>query len=76
MAANSRETRARDRAEAQFRKTATVMKEGEKAKAQYDAAGQAVRDKTERLRALRLAKEACEPAPAAKPSKRAARKPA
>lgn len=76
MAANSRDARARDRAEAQFRKAATAMKEGEKAKAQYDAAGQAMRDKTERLRALRLAKEAGEAAPTAKPAKHAARKPA
>jgi len=35
-------------------------REGAKAKAQYEAEGQAVREKTARLKSLRLAKEAAE----------------
>lgn len=79
---NSKEARARDRAEAQFQKAAVALKEGQKAKAQYVAAGQAERDKTARLRALRLAKEATETPPAEStptkdnPAKSPGRKPA
>jgi hypothetical protein len=50
---------ARDRAEASFKKEQKA-REGQKAMAEYEAAGAAVRAKTERLRALRLAKEAAE----------------
>jgi hypothetical protein len=58
MADNSKE--ARDRAEARFKKMKETAREGEQARAQYDAAGQATREKTSRLRSLRLAKEASE----------------
>jgi hypothetical protein len=47
--------------------------DGKNALAEYEAKAQAIRAKTERLRALRLAREAAEPAPAPKraPSGRA-----
>ena len=49
---------ARVRAEAKFAKAQKVAKEGEKAWADHNAEAHAVRAKTVRLRALRLAKEA------------------
>jgi len=51
---------ARARAEAKFAKAEKAALEGARAKAQYDAEAQAVRDKTSRLRTARLAKEAAE----------------
>jgi hypothetical protein len=48
---------ARARAEASFRKEERA-KEGAKATMEYQANSQKIREKTERLRALRLAKEA------------------
>jgi hypothetical protein len=50
---------ARARAEASFKKEERA-KEGAKAMTEYMANGEKVREKTERLRALRLAKEAAE----------------
>ena len=50
---------ARARAEANFRKEERA-KEGEKAMMEYQANERATREKTERLRALRLAKEAAD----------------
>jgi hypothetical protein len=50
---------AQRRAEAEFKKVRNA-KEGAKALSEYEAAAQAVREKTFRLRALRLAKEAVE----------------
>lgn len=47
----------KDEAQAQFAKTQKV-EEGRKAMAEYEAAAIAVRAKTERLRALRLARDA------------------
>jgi hypothetical protein len=47
------------RADARFKKEERV-REGEKAMLQYEAEGRAVREKTARLRALRLNKEAAE----------------
>jgi hypothetical protein len=47
-------SKARDRAEAEFKKAAAVQS----AVSQYRAEGLAVLEKTQRLRALRLAKEA------------------
>jgi hypothetical protein len=47
-------------------KAAVRAMEGAKATAQYEAESQAVRDKTARLRALRLAKEAADQSAAAK----------
>jgi hypothetical protein len=50
---------ARARAEASFKKEERA-KEGAKAFMEYQANGRMVREKTERLRALRLAKEAAD----------------
>lgn len=47
-------------AEARFQATQKRQQEGHQAKEQYEAEGRAIREKTERLRALRLAKEAAE----------------
>jgi hypothetical protein len=49
-----------DRAEASFRKEERA-REGAKAMRDYEAESRAVREKTARLRSLRLAKEAAEP---------------
>lgn len=48
---------ARDRAEAIFKKKEERLREGQKAMAEYEAARSATREKTERLRALRLARD-------------------
>jgi len=50
---------ARARAEASFRKEERA-KEGAKAMMEYQANSRAIREKTERLKALRLAKEAAD----------------
>ncbi|HTV29527.1 MAG TPA: hypothetical protein VMF32_17285 [Xanthobacteraceae bacterium] len=50
---------ARARAEASFKKEERA-KEGAQAMMEYQANGRMVREKTERLRALRLAKEAAD----------------
>jgi len=50
----------RARAEAAFKKLQRTQ-DGEKAKTEYEAESQSVREKTARLRTLRLAKEAIEP---------------
>jgi hypothetical protein len=52
---------ARARAEANFKKEARA-KEGAKAMMEYQANSRIVREKTERLKALRLAKEAADKA--------------
>jgi hypothetical protein len=57
LAARSDEARAR--AEASFRKEERA-KEGAKAMTEYQANSRIVREKTERLKALRLAKEAAD----------------
>jgi hypothetical protein len=57
----TRSDEARARAEANFKKEQRA-KEGEKAMMEYLAEGRMVREKTARLRALRLAKEAAEKA--------------
>ena len=49
----------RDQAEVQFQK-AQRKQDGENALSEYEAAGRAEREKTARLRALRLAKEAAD----------------
>jgi len=54
---------ARARAEAQFKKKEEQAREGERAKAEYEAKQRAVREKTARLRALRLARDAARQAP-------------
>jgi hypothetical protein len=48
----------RERAEAKFERLQKVAEEGRIAMAEYKAAALAMREKTERLRALRLAREA------------------
>jgi hypothetical protein len=55
----ARATEVRARAEASFRKEERA-KEGAKAMMEYQANSRIVREKMERLRALRLAKEAAE----------------
>ena len=49
---------ARDRAEAIFKKKEERLREGQQAMAEYEAARAATREKTARLRALRLARDA------------------
>jgi hypothetical protein len=51
---------ARDRAEAQFDKTQKPKDVGEKALSEYEKGGRVVREKTARLRSLRVAKEAAD----------------
>ena len=58
MAVKSKD--ALDRAEATFRKKEQLAREGSQAMAEYAAASRAEIAKTERLRSLRLAKEAAE----------------
>jgi hypothetical protein len=53
-------TKDMERAQAAFHKKEAQAREGAVAMAEYKAAGQAERAKTERLRALRLAKETAE----------------
>jgi hypothetical protein len=65
LANNSNNSKsAQDRAEASFKKDQRA-RDGAKAMAEYEAAGVAMRKKTERLKALRLAKEAADLAPEA-----------
>ena len=75
-------TKEMERAQAAFHKKEVQAREGASAMAEYKAAGQAERAKTERLRALRLAKEAADreaalnappPPPVAKPKATAAK---
>ena len=66
MANNSKTTL--DRAEASFKKDQRA-REGAKAMAEYEAAGLAMREKTARLRALRLRKEAADAEGEKKPSR-------
>jgi hypothetical protein len=66
LANNSKNTL--DRAEASFKKDQRA-REGAKAMAEYEAAGIAMREKTARLRALRLRKEAADAEGEKKPSR-------
>jgi hypothetical protein len=65
-----------EKAEASFKRKEIQAREGAVATAEYNAAAQAERAKTARLRALRLAKEEQDrqDAAAAKPGKAAAKK--
>ena len=77
-----------ERAQAAFHKKEIAKRDGQVATAEYHGALKAERDKTEKLRALRLAREAAEaeaaklkgaepaPKPAAKAATKAAAKPA
>ncbi len=60
-ASEARSSEARTRAEASFRKEERA-KDGAKAMMEYQAHSRIVREKTAKLRALRLAKEAAEKA--------------
>ena len=79
MANNSKE--ARDRAESSFKKQEQRAREGAKAMADYEAEGRAMREKTARLKSLRMAQQAAgntvlvETAPAAARSAKTAMKP-
>jgi hypothetical protein len=64
----------KDRAEASFKRKELQAREGVKAMAEYEAAQSATREKTKRLRELRLAKEAADSKVGAPPP--AKRKPA
>lgn len=66
LAKNSKN--ALDRAEASFKKDQKA-REGAKAMAEYEAASIAMREKTARLRALRLRKEAADAEGEKKPSR-------
>lgn len=63
----------RDRANAEFKKTLRDQ-DAKKAMAEYDAEGAAIRAKTERLRALRLARDAAAPKPEPVVKKKPAKK--
>jgi hypothetical protein len=56
LAHTSKETR--DRADASFKKQEQRAREGAKAMADYEAEGRAMREKTARLKSLRMAKQA------------------
>lgn len=58
-ASEARSTEVRARAEASFRKEERA-REGAQAMQEYQANSRAIREKTERLKALRLAKEAAD----------------
>ena len=58
----SNSNEAKTRAELSFKRKEQQTREGAKAWAEYEAQRRAVAEKTERLRALRLAKEAAEAA--------------
>jgi len=71
-----------ERAQAAFKKKELQAREGRQAMAEYEAASQAMRERTAKLRALRLAKEAedeaaaatAKPAPKAKATAKARQK--
>jgi len=60
LVSGQKSTKEMERAQAAFHKKEVQAREGATAMAEYKAAGQAERAKTERLRALRLAKEAAD----------------
>jgi hypothetical protein len=53
-------TTAQERAEASFKKKAVQLVEGQKAMVEYEANAALVRERTARLRAVRLAREAAQ----------------
>jgi len=63
---------ARDRAEAIFKKNEERLREGQEAMADYEAARLAMREKTARLRALRLARDVAKKAAVPPKQKRSA----
>jgi hypothetical protein len=67
------DTSEKNEANAQFVKTQR-LDDAKQAMAEYEAAAAAIRAKTERLRALRLARDAASPSPPAKKRKASAAK--
>jgi hypothetical protein len=66
-----------DKAEASFKRKEIQARDATKAMAEYEASLTATRDKTARLKALRMAKEAADaaaPPPEPKPKAKAAKK--
>jgi hypothetical protein len=63
----------REQAEARFKRLAEQATESERNKAEYDADAEAVRKRTERLRAARLARDEAEKKPATDPPPRSRR---
>lgn len=53
-------SKAREQAEARFKKARKAVHDAKEARAHYESEARAVREKTARLKALRLAKEAAE----------------
>jgi hypothetical protein len=53
-------SRERDQAEARFKKAQKAAQDAKEARAHYESEARAVREKTAKLRALRLAKEAAD----------------
>ncbi len=70
MTTDSKDAKAR--AEANFKKKQDQAREGAQAWKEYQEQGQATRDKTARLRSLRLAKEAADRQAAIKTEKKTA----
>ena len=73
MANNSKETK--ERAEASFKHKEIQARDAKKAMSEYESASQAVREKTARLKGLRLLKEAADKAAAAEKAAAAPKKP-
>lgn len=71
---NNQSKEGRELAEAKFAKAQKAKQAGAKAMAQYEADARAVREKTTRLRSLRLAKEAADAAGLAEAKKPARKK--
>ena len=68
---NNKSKEAQAKAEASFKRKAEQARDGKLAAAEYEAAGHAMRERTAKLRELRLAKEAADRvAKAAKPEAR------
>jgi hypothetical protein len=65
----------RDRAEARFNKAARAAEDARSGKTARDAAAKAVLDNMARLKALRLAQQATEPAVTARPAGKPGQKP-
>jgi hypothetical protein len=56
----SNHSKERDQAEARFKKAQKATQDAKEARAAYESEARAVREKTARLKALRLAKEAAD----------------
>jgi hypothetical protein len=65
MSSNNSSKEAQAKAEASFKRKADQARDGKVAMAEYEAAGRLMRERTTKLREMRLAKEAAEAAEAA-----------